>query len=585
MTVQDIRSFNRFYDDVIGALDYGRHLYAPYTLTETRVLYELAHARRTDAADLRAELSLDAGYLSRILNKFEQDGLIERAPSETDPRRRRVGLTPRGRDTAALLEERARESVSVLLDGVSPDDRPRLAEAMRTIRTVLGATAHRAPRTWCCATPPRATWAGSCSATPPCTPPSTAGTPTTRAGGTDRRRLRRGPRPAPGKGVDRRERGGTAGGMRHVRTGRGPGHRPAAAAARRARRTRPRRRRPPGRGVVVRRAVSATASWSCDNDVLAAARRIYRRHGFVLVGEKPHRSFGKDLSARTGGSICSPAPLRTKGTRRRVGSPGMKAAFSTLVSPACPWRTWSGWHADTAYHGVELRAHPEEPVHPGIGRPSGPRWPRSSRRPESRSWDSRICAVAAPGDDGPVLGEIRAAPGPGPRPGRPKCPRLPRRWWRAVPLGGRQPSPRDGWAPPPSTRPTSACASCWRPTTRTPPARTSCGSSVRSATATRRAVGRDAHLAAASSRRRRSCSSPYLGYVQVKDIASAEDRTRCRSFRCAPAHRVREVLSRHDWDGWLCWEYEKRWYEARGAAAGTARTGRRHLARLLGESA
>jgi len=53
MTVQDIRAFNRFYTNVIGALDYGRHLYAPYTLTESRVLYELAHSPRTDAADLR----------------------------------------------------------------------------------------------------------------------------------------------------------------------------------------------------------------------------------------------------------------------------------------------------------------------------------------------------------------------------------------------------------------------------------------------------------------------------------------------------------------------------------------------------
>ncbi|MFF1768734.1 GNAT family N-acetyltransferase [Streptomyces sp. NPDC058249] len=144
MTVQDIRSFNRFYTNVIGALDYGRHLYAPYTLTESRVLYELAHSPRTDAVDLRTELSLDSGYLSRILNKFEQDGLIERAPSEKDPRRRRVTLTARGREAAGLLDERARESVGSLLASVAPADRERLAEAMRTVRTILGDG--RAPR-------------------------------------------------------------------------------------------------------------------------------------------------------------------------------------------------------------------------------------------------------------------------------------------------------------------------------------------------------------------------------------------------------------------------------------------------------
>jgi len=138
MTVQDIRSFNRFYTNVIGALDYGRHLYAPYTLTESRVLYELAHSPRTDAVDLRTELSLDSGYLSRILNKFEQDGLVERAPSEQDPRRRRITLTARGRDAADLLDERARETVGALLATVAPADRSRLAEAMRTVRTILG---------------------------------------------------------------------------------------------------------------------------------------------------------------------------------------------------------------------------------------------------------------------------------------------------------------------------------------------------------------------------------------------------------------------------------------------------------------
>ncbi|MFF7127506.1 GNAT family N-acetyltransferase [Streptomyces sp. NPDC008240] len=138
MTVQDVRAFNRFYTGVIGALDYGRHLYAPYTLTESRVLYELAHERHLDAADLRARLALDAGYLSRILNKFEEAGLIERGTSAADPRRRSVTLTAPGREAAALLDERAQESVRALLDTVAPEDRPRLAEAMRTVRDILG---------------------------------------------------------------------------------------------------------------------------------------------------------------------------------------------------------------------------------------------------------------------------------------------------------------------------------------------------------------------------------------------------------------------------------------------------------------
>jgi DNA-binding MarR family transcriptional regulator/GNAT superfamily N-acetyltransferase len=137
VTVQEVRAFNRFYTNLIGALDYSRHLYTPYTLTEARVLYELAHATRSDAADLRSSLHLDAGHLSRLLLKFEQEGLLTREQSAQDARRRRITLTGDGREAAALLEERSLESVGAMLDGVPAPDRPRLTEAMRTIRTLL----------------------------------------------------------------------------------------------------------------------------------------------------------------------------------------------------------------------------------------------------------------------------------------------------------------------------------------------------------------------------------------------------------------------------------------------------------------
>lgn len=138
MTVQEVRAFNRFYTNLIGALDYSRHLYTPYTLTEARILYELAHGSRLDAADLRTSLHLDAGHLSRLLMKFEKDGLLTREPSAEDARRQRITLTEGGREAATLLEERSLESVGALLDRISSDDRDRLAEAMGTIRTVLG---------------------------------------------------------------------------------------------------------------------------------------------------------------------------------------------------------------------------------------------------------------------------------------------------------------------------------------------------------------------------------------------------------------------------------------------------------------
>lgn len=296
MTVQDIRSFNRFYTNVIGALDYGRHLYAPYTLTESRVLYELAHSPRTDAADLRGELSLDAGYLSRILNKFEQDGLIERTPSARDPRRRRITLTAQGRQTAALLDERSRESVWALLATVPADDRPRLAEAMLTVRTLLSsgrpprredvvlrdpgpgdlgwivqrnAALYAAEYGW------NADYEGL-----------VARIVADFAEDHDPHLERVWIAELDGRPVGcvmcvRDDAPGTA-------------------------RLRLLLVEPDARGLRIGdRLVEAVVDFARDggyrdlvlwtNDVLSAARRIYQRHGFVLVAEKPHRSFGADL--------------------------------------------------------------------------------------------------------------------------------------------------------------------------------------------------------------------------------------------------------------------------------------------------
>ncbi|MEU9114695.1 bifunctional helix-turn-helix transcriptional regulator/GNAT family N-acetyltransferase [Streptomyces sp. NPDC048483] len=136
--IRELRRFNRFYTNLIGALDYGRHLYTPYTLTEARVLYELAHHERVDAADLRSSLSLDAGYLSRLLGKFEERELITRGRSERDPRRQRITLTDGGQEAAGLLEERSQDAAGSLLRRLPDADRACLVASMQTIRRVLG---------------------------------------------------------------------------------------------------------------------------------------------------------------------------------------------------------------------------------------------------------------------------------------------------------------------------------------------------------------------------------------------------------------------------------------------------------------
>lgn len=131
-----IREFSRFYTNVLGLLD--THLLdTPYSLTEARVLYELAGPDPVGALDLRRALNLDAGYLSRILSRFEGDGLVSRTRSESDARRQVIRLTARGRGAFADLDTRATAQVDRLLAGVADEQRRDLAGALRTAQAIL----------------------------------------------------------------------------------------------------------------------------------------------------------------------------------------------------------------------------------------------------------------------------------------------------------------------------------------------------------------------------------------------------------------------------------------------------------------
>ena len=135
--IDAIRRFNRFFTRQIGVLREGL-LHTPYSLTEARLLLEIAHRNEVSASDLSRELGLDPGYLSRTLNRLEEQGLITKAPSEIDARRRLLSLTPKGEEAFSLLDERSREEVAEMLEGLSEGDQGRLLEAMRTIEGILG---------------------------------------------------------------------------------------------------------------------------------------------------------------------------------------------------------------------------------------------------------------------------------------------------------------------------------------------------------------------------------------------------------------------------------------------------------------
>jgi DNA-binding MarR family transcriptional regulator/GNAT superfamily N-acetyltransferase len=134
--IDAVRRFNRFFTRRIGVLREGL-LHSPYSLTEARVLFEISHREEVTASDLWRELGLDPGYLSRVLGRLEQSGLVGRVRSETDGRRRLLSLTPEGKDAFSLLDNRSREEVAEMLGDLSEGDQRRLLEAMRTIESVL----------------------------------------------------------------------------------------------------------------------------------------------------------------------------------------------------------------------------------------------------------------------------------------------------------------------------------------------------------------------------------------------------------------------------------------------------------------
>jgi DNA-binding MarR family transcriptional regulator/GNAT superfamily N-acetyltransferase len=135
--VEAVRRFNRFYTRKIGVLGEGL-LDSPYTLTQARVLYELAHRERPTASDLVKDLGLDPGYLSRILRGFEKHGLLARAPSTEDARQRHLTLTPQGRKAFASLDRITRQQIAALLSPLSEPQQTQIETAMQQIEGVLG---------------------------------------------------------------------------------------------------------------------------------------------------------------------------------------------------------------------------------------------------------------------------------------------------------------------------------------------------------------------------------------------------------------------------------------------------------------
>jgi sugar phosphate isomerase/epimerase len=266
----------------------------------------------------------------------------------------------------------------------------------------------------------------------------------------------------------------------------------------------------------------------------------------------------------------------------------MKLAFSTLGVPGLPLPEVLRLASAHGYHGVELRIHPEEPVHTGLDADE-----RAAVAAEFKAAGVEVLGlagyarVAAPGDDEAVIGEVRELLELARDLGAP--------FVRVFPGGA------DGQAP------ADADAVAARRLGTAAEYAADLGVRILLETHDSHRTGADAirvlglvghrqvgalwdvmhtWLGGEQPQETYAALSPYLGYVQVKDIASAEDTTPLAlGAGVLPLAECVEVLTRHGWDGWLCWEYEKRWYEGAAPLPGLLGRGREHLARLLNDSA
>jgi DNA-binding MarR family transcriptional regulator/GNAT superfamily N-acetyltransferase len=146
--IEAIRRFNRFYTRRIGVLQEGL-LQSPFTLAETRVLWELAHADAPGgprATGLARTLELDPGYLSRLLRGLKDRGLVATARSDSDARQQHLQLTPAGRRAFAPLEERSQKAVAALLSGLADAEQHELLRALQRVERLLDDDPAHAPR-------------------------------------------------------------------------------------------------------------------------------------------------------------------------------------------------------------------------------------------------------------------------------------------------------------------------------------------------------------------------------------------------------------------------------------------------------
>lgn len=135
-TIETVRAFSRFYTATVGTLEEGL-LKSSLTLPEARLLFEIANAESPTATGLASQLKLDLGYISRLIARFEERGLIRRNVSAMDARQNEISLTNAGRKQFQAIDQRSNEEVAQLISGLTPAEQRKLADSMLSIEMLL----------------------------------------------------------------------------------------------------------------------------------------------------------------------------------------------------------------------------------------------------------------------------------------------------------------------------------------------------------------------------------------------------------------------------------------------------------------
>lgn len=135
-TIYDIRQFNRFYTKVLGLFN-NQILDTDYSLTETRILFEISERTECIANTLVQELNIDRSYMSRILRRFEKEELIEKRSSLKDSRKNLLFLTKKGEELLHIIHIQSDEQINQLFNGLSDSEINEIRISMMIIKEKL----------------------------------------------------------------------------------------------------------------------------------------------------------------------------------------------------------------------------------------------------------------------------------------------------------------------------------------------------------------------------------------------------------------------------------------------------------------